>query len=162
MIASIILFLHLSGIITAGSATTSLFVVGALLLIAELGVTSMGLITLNAIIALYAGYALKYGGGYIFGVAIGWPLLFGFIFLEFLILGSIVFIYVWLKSKKAIVGTESMVGESAIINEWNGTNGLVHYEGEIWKAHSDIELDLDEGSKATIESINKLDIKITI
>lgn len=162
MIASIILFLHLSDFITVESAVTSLYIVGLLLLIAEIGVASMGLITLNALLAIYAAYSLQFGDGNIFGVTIGWPVLFGVAFVEIMIIGSIIFIYLWLKNKKATVGTESMIGEKAVIIEWIGKKGTVRYEGEIWKAFSDKEIEIEEGSTVKIESIHKLDIKITI
>ncbi len=161
MIASLIIALHLLGFIPLQSAVTSLYVAGALLIIAELGVISFGLITLNAVIALYAAYALQNGGDFIFDVAISWPVLFGIAFVEFSILATIVLTFLWLKNKKPVTGVDSMIGAKAVVTEWSGTKGSIRYEGEIWKAYSEQQMDLKPEDTITIELVEKLHIKVT-
>ncbi|MGH1404524.1 MAG: NfeD family protein [Alphaproteobacteria bacterium] len=161
MIASLIIALHLLGFISLESAVTSLYVAGTLLIIAELGVISFGLITINALIALYAGYALQNGGDFIFDVAIGWPILFGIAFVEFALIATIISIFLWLKNKKISTGIDSMIGAKATVTEWDETKGTIRFEGEIWSAYSDQNMDLTPEDMITIESVEKLRIKVT-
>lgn len=160
MIASIIVLLHLIGFIDANSAITSLYIAGAMLLIAELGVVSFGLIALNGLIAIYAGYTLQTGSDIFFGLELGWSVLFGIAFVEVVIVGTVITVHMWLRNKKATTGTESMIGATATVLGWSGTKGSVRVEGEIWKALSSNELELKPDEEVTIETINKLNLII--
>lgn len=162
MIASLIVLLHLIGFIDANSAITSLYIAGALLLIAELGVVSLGLIALNGLIAFYAAYTLQTGSDVFFGIELGWSVLFGIAFVELAIVGTVVSVHMWLRNKKAITGIESMIGTKATVLEWNGTKGSVRVEGEIWKANSDQDMDLNPDEEVTIEAVNKLNLTINV
>lgn len=161
MIASLIVALHLFGFVTLGSAITSLYVAGALLIVAELAVVSFGLVAFNGLLALYAGYALQSGQDLIFNVPVGWSTLFGIAFVEFFIIGVVIYIHLWIRGIRASTGTEAMIGQKAEIVEWSGKEGSVRFEGEIWKAHAKSDMDLKVGDDVHIEAINKLDLTIT-
>ncbi len=161
MIASLIMVLHLMGFITLQSATTSLYVAGVLLIIAELGVISFGLIAFNGLIALYAGYTLQSGNDLLFGVPVGWPVLFGIAFVEILVIIATICVYILLRKQKNIIGQTAMIGEKATVIEWNDKNGSVRFEGEIWEAKSTSSLNLNPDEEVTIQAINKLKLIIT-
>lgn len=161
MIASLIILLHLSGIIPLGSAITSLYIAGALLLIAEIGIVSFGLLALNGIIALYAGYTLQVGSDLVFGIPIGWQVLFGIAFVEVFIIGVVVAVHMWLRSQKTTTGIEGMIGQKATILDWNGQKGNVRFEGEIWNASSTAEMDLSKDDEVTIHSVGRNQLTIT-
>ncbi len=160
MIASLIIILHLMGLITLESATTSLYIAGAILIIAEIGVVSFGLLALNGIIAIYAAYALQTGAGIIFGIPIGWSLLFAISFIELTLIGTVIFVHMRLRRMKATTGKQGMIGRNTQIIEWNETSGSVNFEGETWKAKSSAPLELKEGDEAVIADVNKLDLII--
>lgn len=162
MIASLIIALHLMGVITIESATTSLYVAGALLIIAEIGIVSFGLLFMNGVLAIYAGYALQVGRDLIFGIPIGWSVLFGIAFIEFSVISIVVIVHLRLRNMKQITGTESMIGEQATILEWDGTRGAVRYEGEIWKAKSNVDVNLNPDDTVTISAVKKLNLTITV
>ncbi|PCI56915.1 MAG: hypothetical protein COB36_01185 [Alphaproteobacteria bacterium] len=162
MIASLIIALHLMGVITIESATTSLYVAGALLIIAELGIISFGLLFINGVLAIYAGYALQVGQDLIFGIPVGWSVLFGIAFIEISVISIVVIVHLRLRNMKQVTGTESMIGEQASILEWNGTRGSVRYEGEIWKAKSNTDINLNPDDTVTISAIKKLNLTITV
>ncbi len=162
MIASLITALHLFGVISVESAVTSLFIAGVLLIIAELAVISFGLVALNGLLALYAAYTLKTGNDAIFGVTVDWPVLFGIAFVEVMIIVIIVSVFAWLRNQKNTIGKEAMIGEKASIIDWSGQKGNVRFEGEIWKAHSDDVMELNQGEDVIIEAINKLSLKISV
>lgn len=161
MLASIILLLHFLGWITPESAIASLYVTGALLLIAEIGVVSFGLLALNGFLALYAANTLQTGVGFFFGLVPGWPFLFGIAFVELLIIIGVVGVYIWIRNIKNTTGTESMIGQKATILDWDGKKGRVRFEGEIWKAQSDREMELSPDDKVNVAAVNKLDLTVT-
>ncbi len=161
MIASIITAFYLFGFIDLNSAITSLYVAGILLIIAELGVVSFGLIAFNGLIALYAGYALHTGNDLLFGMSVGWPVLFGIAFVEFSIVASVIAVHIWLHKIKKTTGTEGMIGEKATILSWDGHKGKARIDGEIWSATSEKEMDLKADDLVTIKSVNKLNLTIT-
>ena len=160
MIASLITALHLLGFIAKESAVASLCVAAVLLIIAELGIVSFGLLAFNGLIAFYAAYALHTGNDLLFGITVGWPVLFGIAFVECAIIASVITVYVWLRKQKTTTGTEAMIGSKATILEWNGKKGNVRFEGEIWKAQSDKEMDFNPDDKVTVHAVNKLDLTI--
>lgn len=162
MIASLIIALHLMGVITIESATTSLYVAGALLIIAEIGIVSFGLLFINGALAIYAGYALHMGRDLIFGIPIGWSVLFGIAFIEISVISIVIIVHLRLKNMKQVTGTESMIGEQATIIDWDGTQGSVRYEGEIWKAKSSTDINLNPDDAVTVSAVNKLDLTITV
>lgn len=160
MIASIILVLYFSGIISLDSAIASLYISAVLLLVAEAGVISMGILSLNALLAAYAGYALQTGDTMFMDVEVGWGLLFGIVVAELLMIVAGVAIWQVVKKQRANAGVESMVGNKAAIVEWDGTSGKVNYEGEIWSAQSRQELELRPRDQVTIMGIKKLTLTI--
>ncbi len=161
MLASFIVLLYLAGYIKISGAITSLYVAGALLIIAELGIVSFGMIAFNGLIALYAAYTLQTGSDILFGLSIGWPVLFGIALVESFIIASILAIHIRLRKTKNASGIESMIGDSAIVIEWQGKKGNVRYDGEIWKARSENDLTLDANEKVIIQKVNKLELIIT-
>ena len=161
MIASLIVLLYLTGTISQSSAITSLYIAGILLIIAEVGIVSMGMIALNGLIALYAAYTLQSGNDMIFGMTVGWPVLFGIALVEAIIIVTIIAVHIRLRKTKSASGTESMIGDKATVIEWGGTKGSVRYDGEIWKAHSEAELSVEPNDQVTIEDVNKLDLTVT-
>ena len=160
MIASLIIILHLMGVISLESATTSLYIAGAILIIAEIGVVSFGLLALNGVIAIYSGYALQTGSGIIFGLPVGWSLLFAIAFIELALIITVIFVHMRLRRMKASTGKQGMIGQNAKVIEWNETSGSVNFEGEIWKAKSNAPLDLKEGDEAIVKDVDKLEIII--
>lgn len=160
MIASLIVLLYLAGMISLDSAIISLYVAGILLIIAELGIISFGMIALNGLIALYAAFSLQSGNDMIFGLDTGWPILFGIAFVEAIIIATVVVIHMRIRKQKAASGPEVMIGDKATVIEWSATKGSVRYDGEIWKATSEEELDVKPDDQVAIETVNKLDLTV--
>ena len=162
MICSIILALHFLGIVDVTTASTALYVTGVVLLVAEIGVVSFGILAFNGLLALYAGYALQVGLAAFFGLDIGWDLFFGVALIEFASL--FIGIYLWkrLKRIRNNTGTEGMIGQSAVIIEWSGKKGRVMFEGEPWKALSEKEIEAASGDEFKIIGVKKMSLIIGI
>lgn len=162
MIASFILLLHLWGVIPAESAMSFLYLTGVLLILAEIFVTSFGVVALNGIIALFIAYSLQTGNNTVLGLEVDWPFLFGVASIEFLLILITGGIYLHYRKKKVTTGTESMVGADAQVVSWSGKKGIVRIQGESWKALSDTDLNLNADDKVRVQSIDGLVLTVTI
>ena len=160
MIASIVLGCYLLGWIPTGTAITSLFACAVLLLIAEFFIFSFGLFFVNAMLAAYAGYVLKTGEPLIMGIPIDWPLFYGIVFVELVLLLAVIWTYLKFKNIKPTTGIESMVGEDAEIVTWTDQTGQVRIQGENWKAISEEPLKLNKNDPVNITAIDGLTLKI--
>lgn len=158
MIATLILALHLAGVIPAADAINFLYISGALLLIAEIFVTSMGVIALNGLIALFIAYSLQTGDNALLGVPIDWPFLFGVAFLEVVLIALIVMVHLSIRRKKVTTGTESMIGETGEIMDWKNGKGRILAQGEPWKASGNGSF--KKGDSVKIVAVNGLVLRI--
>jgi len=158
MIASFILILHLLGFMEAEAASNFLFIVGALLIASEFFVPSFGVLTLNALIALFVGYVLRGGDMAVFGIPVDWSLFFGVAVIELGLIVAIVMIYLRFKNRVATTGLESMVGEEARVLEWRGSAGRVRAQSEVWNARSDDAL--QAGDTGEVVRADKLELFI--
>lgn len=156
MIATLILLLHLAGVIPAGEAINFLYISGVLMLIAEVFVTSLGMLALNGCIAIFIAYALQTGDNAILGVPLDWPFLFGVATLELVLIGVTAALYLHYRHKKVTTGTESMVGETGEVVEWHETKGRVRVQGEVWKAASETALSLNTEAKIRVKAVEGL------
>ena len=162
MIASLITGLYLTGMASAGEAATFLYIYGALLLAAELVIVSFGTLALSGALAIYVAYTLQTGDNLVFGVPLDWPLLFGIALVEAIaIIVPIVFI-IRNRRRKVTTGKESMIGQKAIVTQWNGASGHVIIQGEPWQAYSSKPLDLTKDAEVIIEAVEGLKVKVTV
>jgi membrane-bound ClpP family serine protease len=86
-------------------------------------------------------------------------LIIGWILLE--LLEHLVFPVIWYiatRKQASPCSPESMVGQEVIVKHWQGTQGQVWINGELWKAASDEPLQY--GDKATVQEIRGLRLKI--
>lgn len=160
MIASIILALHLLNVLPLGDAIIVLYLLGALFVIADLFVISLGLLAFNGLLAIYVAYVLQSGDNIIFGVPIDWPFVFGISFVEAALLIVAIYLFIKAKNKPVTTGTESMIGQEATVIEWKEKTGKVSIQGETWKAKSDTALSLSKDDSVEIEAIENLSLKI--
>ena len=82
-------------------------------------------------------------------------------FIAFEILEHVVLPLIWFikdKNKKSKYGATGMVGKVVEIKRWNGTEGQVLVNGELWSAVCDVQLTV--GDKAEIIDITGLTLKL--
>lgn len=161
MIASLITGFYLLDFVRAGEASTFLYIYGALLLIAEIGVVSFGLLALNGALAIYVGYIIQTGNNTIFGVDLNWPFVFGVAFVELTAIAVCAMVLIRHRRQKLTTGTESMIGHKAVVLEWQGMHGSVLIQGETWKAYSEKALELNKNSEVIVDAVEGLKVKIS-
>lgn len=137
-IAALILFLLAINIIPINYLGLILILAGIALLIAEIFITSFGLLTIAGITALASGMYILFHTGGNMGIRVSYWL----IAILILFFGIIVFFIGKLVikdlKKKSITGAEGLIGETGIVLEWNDEKktgkGRIH--GEIWTIKS--------------------------
>jgi len=162
MIASIITALFLLGTMSAITASNFLFISGVLLIAGEIALGTFWLVGFNGFLALVVGYAIRTGDTTLFGVPVGWGVVFGIAFIEFVLLAASTYVILKSRKHKVTTGTESMIGQHADVTEWSGTKGQVRIHGELWQAQSDQALDIAAGEKVTVGAVNGLVLKIQV
>lgn len=158
---SLVLALYFTGMLPAAQAVMFLYIVGAILIIAEIGVVSLGVFALNGGMALYAAYSIQVGQLAFLGLPLDWGIFFAVATLEFFTLTTGIYVWKMLTKKKTDTGTEGMIGQQVRVLTWNGTEGTVRFEGERWLARSDYEMELKENERVKIAAIEKMTLVIT-
>lgn len=161
MIASIFLLLYLLGILSASDASVLLIIAGLIFIIADFTLGLFFLVAFNGFIALAVAAGLMTGGENIFGLPVDWGLFFGVAVLEVALLIPFIVILRKVNTQKNTTGTESMIGENAEVVNWDGIQGRVRIQGEIWNAIARKTIDLEPGNKVKIKEVDKLTLIIT-
>jgi membrane-bound serine protease (ClpP class) len=159
-IAAIILFLIAINIIPINYIGLLLIIAGIVLLIAEIFITSFGLLSIAGIVSLSAGLYILFSKGGNMGIKVSFPI----IILLVLFFGTIILVIGGLvikdQRKKSVTGTEGMLGIVGEILDWDNEKmaGKVLVHGEIWSATSVDRL--TKGDKIEVIDINNLILKV--
>lgn len=160
MIASIILGLNLAGIVSLTDSIIFLYLCGALFVIADLFVISLGLLAFNGLLAMYVAYVLQSGNNMVMGIPIDWPFVFGVSFVEAALLIAALYLFIKARNKPVTTGIESMVGEDAVVVSWKDREGKIRFQGETWKATSSEPIACEAGDFVVIESVDNLNVTV--
>lgn len=159
-IISLLLGFYAMNVLPINLTGLLLIVLAAGLFVAEAFIPSFGILGIGGIAAFVIGASMVFEGESMPGLALDMGIVWGIAATGALIMG--LFGYVIAKSlkKQAGTGAEGMIGESAEVIEWSGTEGLVHIQGEIWKAWSEHALSLTPGGKVMVSATQDLRLKI--
>ena len=72
---------------------------------------------------------------------------------------EITFFARWSKRRRATVGTETLVGRTAVVVRALSPRGQVRVDGEIWEARADA--DLPPGAEVTVVAVDGLVLDVT-
>lgn len=160
MIASIITALFLLGTLSATTASNFLFISGVLLIIGEVAFGTFWMVGFNGLLALFVGYAIRTGDHSLFGLPVGWGVVFGIALVELTLIVVSTILIIRHRRLKITTGVESMIGHKAVVAEWSGTKGQVRIQGELWQAVSEQPMDLVAHEKVTVSAVDGLVLKI--
>ena len=130
------------------------------LMIAEAHIPSFGVLGVAAIISLLAGGKMIVDAGGIFGIPLDWPVFIGIATAMMITLILASRIVVKSLKKPAIIGNESMIGHHAKIVEWNGHEGRVMIQGELWAARTVHPHSFHTGDTVTVTTVEELILHI--
>lgn len=157
-ITAILLFLFGINIIPLNYLALFLILAGISLLIAEIFITSFGLLTISAVVALIFGMRLLFDKDGNMNIKISLVIIITVILVILLlafIIGKLIF-----KDfrKKPETGMEKLLGMTAEVKIWKGSRGKIFVNGEFWDALS--EEDLLPGDAVTITGFKDMTIYV--
>jgi membrane-bound serine protease (ClpP class) len=138
-------------------AGIALIVMAIILFIAEVKVTSYGLLTLGGVISILLGSLILFASPYEF-MRVSLPIILAFAVATLAIALFLTTIAVRSQRRKTKTGMEGLIGEVGEVKSWSGNNGKIFVHGEIWDAQSDS--DLQSGTRVKIVASDGLKLKV--
>lgn len=138
-------------------AGIALIIMAIILFIAEVKITSYGLLTIGGIISLLLGSLILFASPYHF-MRVSLPLVFAFVVATLAIALFLATIAFRSQRRKIRTGMEGLIGEIGEVRSWSQNKGKIFVHGEIWDAQS--ENILKEGNKVEIIKIEGM--KLTV
>ncbi|GAB6059893.1 nodulation protein NfeD [Desulfonatronum parangueonense] len=157
----LLLGLYALSILPTNVAGLLLILFGLMLFGLELMVTSFGLLSIAATIAIFFGsvilFRFEYGLG---GVHMTTILVTTAGISAFMVL--CVYLVARAHQRKPFSGPHQLVGSNAKVLRWSGQRGMVHLHGESWSAESDRPLNLESDDMVTVTEADGLVLKIAL
>lgn len=152
---ALMLALYAFQLLPVSSAGLALTVIGLFFIIAELFVTSAGVLGLGGVIAFVAGSIMLFDDRYL---AVSLPLIGGIALVAAGFLLWVLTRVMKIRNAAKVSGREAMINARARVIEWSEGKGRVRYEGESWLALS--EAPLIVGQQVVIKRIDELSLYI--
>lgn len=154
---SLILAFFALAVLPTNFAGVALIVLGIALFIAEIKVTSYGLLTLGGLAALISGSLLLFHTPHDF-MRVSLPLILAFSLATLAIALFLGGISARLQRRRAATGAEGMTGERAAVVSWEGSNGKVFVHGERWDARG--PSGLAAGDEVVVKGIEGMTLEV--
>ena len=138
-------------------AGVALIVLAIGMFIAEIKVTSYGLLTLGGVIALFFGSLILFSSPYDF-MRVSIPVALSFSFATMAVASFLAFIVIRSRRRQVVTGAEGLIGGRGEVKIWGGGRGKIFVHGELWDAKSAEEL--VEGDAAEVESVDGMTLTI--
>lgn len=156
----LILGLYALNVLPINAAGAALMLLGFAFIIAEAFLPSFGILGLAGLVAFIVGAVIMFDMESMPGLALDWGVISGIAVSGALLLAIIVFLTVKVYRRQVTTGPESMIGHTASVEEWDGHEGRVRVQGEIWHAIADDALELRKGDKVLVSAVKDLTLKI--
>lgn len=105
-------------------------------MIIEAHVPSFGVLGAAAIVSLLVGGNMIIEQGGIFGIPLDWPIFLGIATGMMIVLVIMSRVAINGLKKPIVTGAEGLINQNAKIVDWNGKDGRVSIQGEMWQARS--------------------------
>ncbi|SDB16904.1 membrane-bound serine protease (ClpP class) [Desulfonatronum thiosulfatophilum] len=156
----LLLGLYALSILPTNVAGLLLILFGLMLFGLELMVTSFGLLSIAATIAIFFGsvilFRFEYGLGGVHMATILVTTAGISAFMAFCI-----YLVARAHHHKPFTGPHKLIGGNARVLRWSGQRGMVHLHGESWSAESQTPMSLEPGDLVTVAEVDGLVLKIT-
>lgn len=153
---SLILGLYAINILPVNTAGIILILLGSVFMCAELFIPSFGIMGFGGLAAFSAGLLVLFESQAMPGLHVSAGLIWGIIFLGALIVGLTAWLAMSAQKKQASTGIEGMLGSEALVKSWNGRNGHVQVQGEVWAAESFRPAEYQPGDTVVVDRVDKL------
>ncbi len=134
-----------------------LIIIGIALLVAEIKVTSYGLLSLGGIISMLFGSVLLFDD-LASTVQLSYSLIVVFTVPIAIIAALLIGLISKVHCKKSVMGKDALIGLSATVIKWRDGHGQVYVHGEIWNAQSSETVLLNQ--RLTVVGVNGLTLTV--
>ena len=134
-----------------------LILFGFVLLIAEIKVTSFGLLTVGAVISLILGSIMLIKSPLPF-LKISWGVILPTVIFTVAFFLFALYLVIRSQNKKPVAGIEGLIGEVGEVKETIDPVGSIFVHGEIWTAESDERI--EKGERIKVLEINHMRMKV--
>ncbi len=128
-------------------AGVALIVLAIVLFIAEVKITSYGLLTLGGLVSLFFGSLILFASPYQY-MRVSLPIIVAFVGATLVISMGLAYLVIRSHRRRAKTGEEGLVGERGTVQSVHGAHGKVFVHGEIWDAQFDGEI--NEGDEVEV------------
>ncbi len=140
-------------------AGVALIALAIALFVAEVKITSYGLLTLGGVATFFLGSLILFPSP-LESMRASLPIILAFTMATLAIALGLITLAVRAQRQRAVTGAEGIVGNVGEVLEWHGDHGKVFVHGEIWNARSSTEIAKEnpirviatEGMTLTVES----------
>lgn len=154
---SLILAFYAFQTLSASFAGVLLILVGFLLYVVELKVTSYGLLALSGTAAILLGAAMLFKGSG--GLSVSWSVLAGTVGTLAALVAALLVIATRALARRSKTGTEGLLGQGAVVMDGLSPRGEVSLGGELWRAES-LEGNIPAGTEVRVEGADGLTLKV--
>ncbi|HWF55670.1 MAG TPA: NfeD family protein [Solirubrobacteraceae bacterium] len=141
----------------------ALLTLGAIVIIVETHVPSLGMLGGPGVVALAAGSVLAVsglGGGLLLGVITALVLTIS----ATVALGLVLRRGVAVRGRRIKTGAEGLIGRTGVVRTWSDTAGRVQVDGALWRAHhswlDESDEELHEGDHVVVERLTGLTLAV--
>ncbi|HPQ80734.1 MAG TPA: nodulation protein NfeD [bacterium] len=138
-------------------AGVALIVLAIGMFIAEIKVTSYGLLTIGGVIALFFGSLILFSSPYDF-MRVSIPVVLSFTLATMAIASFLAIMVVRSSRRHAVTGAEGLIGEAGEVKSWESGRGKIFVHGEIWDAKSVEEI--KAGESVEVESVEGMTLVV--
>lgn len=135
-VVSLIIGLYSFQVLPVNWAGAALVGIGIVLIVAEAYTPSLGLLGFFGLVLFVSGSLLLFPSDTP-GFTLSRTLIFSVSGVVALFLGVILFAVAETRHRGAVTGSEAMQGRSCTVTKWEGCEGWVILDGELWKARSE-------------------------
>lgn len=138
-------------------AGVALIVMAIILFIAEVKVTSYGLLTLGGLVSLFFGSLILFASPYEY-MRVSVPLVLAFVAATLVITIGLAYLVIRSHRRKARTGREGLLGERGEVRDIDGEHVKVFVHGEIWDAECEHEVTV--GDKIEVVQVKGMKLMV--
>jgi membrane-bound serine protease (ClpP class) len=154
---SLILAFYAFQTLSVNYAGVLLIILGAILFLLEIKITSYGLLSIGGIICLTLGSIMLFNTGTP-GIRLSWSVLIPAVFVISAFFLTVAFLAFRAHMARPRIGYEALIGEIAIAKEPLAPEGKVFVHGELWNATSDDIVPV--GARVEVVGVENLWLKV--
>ncbi len=154
----LLLALYALSVLPTNAAGILLILFSFVLLILEIFITSYGLLSIAALLSLFIGSTILFREGT--GLVLPLSSILATVITLAVFVAAVLYLVGKAQLRKPSQGQEALIGASATVRSWSGTQGLVFLRGEIWKAVSRNPIQPSAGETVRIVRVDGLTLTV--